>query len=96
MRCFFLLATVTLVHPADCTFRIEGSGVPIAGIRIKLEPSGATAVSEADGKVQLRGIDEGVYLLTAAGRGFVPVQIPLAVPAACAELKVSMEPTFPF
>jgi hypothetical protein len=49
--------------------RAAGTGKPIAGVSVKLEPGGASAVSDADGNISL-DIQPGTYKATASGGGF--------------------------
>ncbi len=49
--------------------RAAGTGKPLAGVTITLEPGGASAVSDADGNVSI-DLQPGTYKATAKGGGF--------------------------
>lgn len=49
--------------------RAAGTGKPIAGVTVKLEPGGATAVTDADGNISL-DVQPGTYKATASGNGY--------------------------
>jgi len=49
--------------------RAAGTGKPIVGVTVKLEPSGASAVSDAEGNLSL-DVPPGTYKATASGPGF--------------------------
>ncbi|MBA2539149.1 MAG: carboxypeptidase regulatory-like domain-containing protein [Deltaproteobacteria bacterium] len=49
--------------------RAAGTGKPIAGVTVKLEPGGASAVSDADGNVSL-DVQPGTYKASASGNGY--------------------------
>jgi len=49
--------------------RAAGTGKPIAGAIVKLDPGGATATSDADGNISI-DLPPGTYKATATGAGF--------------------------
>jgi hypothetical protein len=49
--------------------RAAGTGKPLAGVTVKLEPGGASAVSDTDGNLSL-DVQPGTYKATASGAGF--------------------------
>lgn len=49
--------------------RAAGTGKPIAGVTVKLEPGGASAVTDADGNISL-DVQPGTYKATASGNGY--------------------------
>lgn len=67
------VATITLdpvLPPGQfkAVIRAAGTGKPIAGVTVKLEPGGASAVSDADGNISL-DVQPGTYKATASGGG---------------------------
>ncbi len=49
--------------------RAAGTGKPIAGVSVKLEPGGASAISDSDGNISL-DVQPGTYKASASGAGF--------------------------
>ncbi|MFN7542186.1 MAG: TonB-dependent siderophore receptor [Acidobacteriota bacterium] len=72
-----------------CTGRVgDAEGKPIGGIEI--EASGLKpVVSDGEGRFRLEGATGSVALLTAKGRGYIPVQVSVSLP--CRDVVVKME-----
>lgn len=52
------------------TIVIKGSGRPIAGATVKLEPGGFTGTTDGEGNVTIKDIPQGKYSLTISAQGF--------------------------
>jgi len=84
----FALAAQT---PDSCTGRItDQGGRPLSGIALLLQPGDSAAITDADGKFSLKSVSPGDYSLTATGRGYVPFQDTLQVPAGCRDLQLRL------
>lgn len=58
--------------------RAAGNGKPIAGITVKLEPGGASAVTDADGNISI-DLQPGTYKATAGGNGYKEQTLDLVI-----------------
>ncbi len=90
---FFLsLVSLQAQSTSNCKGKVVNqTGDPLSGISIALSPSGLTAISSSSGEFTLQNTPAGDYTLTATGRGFLPSQQTLQIPAACENLKIQLD-----
>lgn len=93
--CSFLLASSFLAaqnNASSCSGRVTDTALqPLPNVSLQLTPSGTTLTSDAAGKFTLPDLPPGAYTLLALGRGFVPLQIPLTLPADCRDLNLKLD-----
>ncbi|MBY0507174.1 MAG: TonB-dependent receptor [Bryobacteraceae bacterium] len=86
-----LLICPRFAQSADCEGKVtNATSAGISGIVIEIKPGKETVRSGANGEFRLTGLAPGTYQLTATGRGYVPFQESLEVPAGCANLAIRL------
>lgn len=94
---FFLVSFLALAvslgaqTSATCSGKvIDASGGPLSGITVEISGSRTTS-SNASGEFSLSNIPQGVYTLTATGRGYIPGQQRLEIPDGCTNLLIKLD-----
>jgi iron complex outermembrane recepter protein len=93
-RVFLALCAAGLLsaQAPPCGGRITDTGLrPLAEVSVQLAPSSFATATNSQGDFALEGVPSGSYTLLALGRGYVPLQIAITLPADCGNLKLKLE-----
>lgn len=86
----------TALAPTTVAGRVvDADGEPFAMAEVRVKGSLETAVTDADGRFRIVGVEAGARVVTASARGFHPAsaQVALTAPGDTAEVELSLSPS---